>query len=170
MRTARTTDRRKDGRTDTHDETNSHCSQFWKRDLAKEFAASLFIADYFAYYRQDWAINALRHVVNKLPINTKSHPRRLIYIYLVLKTMLSLPITDIESSNPGLERHIILNTNFRGFPLRLLVTTVMALQGTQRPSPFTPDLVDETVALRFKAMMQNSHQTQKQSSNKETNK
>jgi hypothetical protein len=79
--------------------------------------------------------------------------------------MLPLPITDIASSNPVLERHIILNANFRGLPLCLLVPTVMALQRTHRPSPFTPDLVDDTVALRFKAMMQKSHQTQQQINN-----
>lgn len=74
--------------------------------------------------------------------------------------MLPLPIRDIASSNPGIERHITLNANFCSFPLCLLVTTVMALQGTQRPSPFTPALVNETVALRFKAMIQKSQQTQ----------
>lgn len=74
--------------------------------------------------------------------------------------MLPLPITDIASSKPGLEGHITLNAHFCGFPLCLLATTVMALQGTQRPSPFTPALVDEMVALRFKAMIKKSRQTQ----------
>ena len=100
-----------------------------------------------------------RNFVNKLPINTKSYPRRQIYIHLVLKQCSRFLLRTIASSNPGLERHIILNANFCGFPLCPLVTTVMALQGTQRPSPFTPALVEETVVLRFKAMIQKGHQT-----------